>query len=119
MADRLSFAPLKTMYGACSEATSNKKAKRSNKKTKHKARQARKAPHDRTMCKQADNSVLPTCWMLDRGTNPVPMSQYLVVTCNVTESVIDSVKSGRGGLAEILVLVGDGIPPAATFHRRC
>ena len=39
----------------------------------------------------------------------------LVATSNVTESVTDSVKSGRGALAEILVLIGTAggmLPPA-------
>ena len=44
----------------------------------------------------------------------------LVVATNVTESVTDSVKSGRGGLAEILVLIGTagGMLPPAECHRQ-
>ena len=46
--------------------------------------------------------------------------KLLVVATNVTESVTDSVKPGRGGLAEILVLIGTagGMLPPAECHRQ-
>ena len=43
-----------------------------------------------------------------------------MVATNVTESVTDSVKSGRGGPAQILVLIGTagGMVPPAEWHRQ-
>ena len=64
--------------------------------------------------------------MLDIGTYDTLLREalvkcfHLVVVTNVTESVTDSVKSGRGGLAEILVLIGTagGMLPPAECHRQ-